>query len=158
MIKRKGILSVLILPMLCVLVLSASPAQAEVIYKWTDEKGTVHYGERPPEGVNAQRVTVSNAPDPDEVDDPYASARAPEGEPSAAQQQREQRAQMAEEQRQEAARIAAACEAQKSRLEQLIPRAKVILQNPDGTSRMLDDDERLSMIAESQKFVDENCN
>jgi len=136
---------------------TTGPVAADVIYKWTDEKGTVHYGERPPEGVNAERVLVSAAPEPEQVDDPYAAARITPEQRNEAQQQREEERLLAEQREQEEARIAAACEAQKARLAELIPRAKVILQNPDGTSRMLDDEERLAMIEESQKFVDENC-
>ncbi|MEE4173223.1 MAG: DUF4124 domain-containing protein [Xanthomonadales bacterium] len=133
------------------------PILAETIYKWVDESGTVHYGERPPEGVDAELVTVTTAK-PRSGDDPYAATRTQQTEKKEAEAERmvEQTAAI-EQRQQEQARLEAACAAQKSRLEQLIPRSKVLLQNPDGTSRMLGDDERLAMIEESQKFVDENC-
>lgn len=135
-----------------------TPAQAETIYKWTDDSGTVHFGELPPEGVNAEVVSVTTASTRTvSEEDPYAAARANLRSPAQAREDNAQAAQQREAQKQEEARIAAACNAQKSRLEELIPRSKVLLQSADGTSRMLSDDERQSMIDESQKFVDENC-
>jgi hypothetical protein len=133
------------------------PLLADTIYKWVDESGTVHYGERPPEGVDAELVTVTSARKA-QNQDPYAETRAAQAEQKEADAERMVEASAAyEQQQQERARIEAACAAQKARLEQLIPRSKILLQNPDGTSRMLGDDERLAMIDESQKFVDENC-
>lgn len=132
-------------------------ADTETIYKWTDLNGVVHYGERPPEGVDAVRVTVSSIA-PEDASDPYASARrGPDDEPSISEQKREERAKRAEEQAQEDARLTAACAAHRDRLSQLVPRTNILLQNPDGTSRRLDDNERLAMIDESQKFVDASC-
>ncbi len=40
---------------ICVLWALALAASAQV-YKWVDEKGTTHYGERPPQGKKAQEV------------------------------------------------------------------------------------------------------
>ena len=139
------------------LALATASVHAETFYKWVDENGTVHYGERPPEGVEAERVSVVGGPDVAPGDDPYARPPAAETGPSVAEQRREERAQAREEREQNQERVAAACEAQKARLEQLLPRPKVIMQNPDGTTRMLDDQERLDMIDESQKFVDQYC-
>ena len=41
--------------MVCMLWALLLPAAAQV-YKWTDEKGVTHYGERPPQGKNAEKV------------------------------------------------------------------------------------------------------
>jgi hypothetical protein len=150
--KRSFITAVAILALA-----SAPPLLADTIYKWVDETGTVHYGERPPEGVDAELVTVSSVRS-EAPADPYAETREAQAAQKEANAERMVEASAAyEQQQQEQARIEAACAAQKSRLEQLIPRSKILLQNPDGTSRMLGDDERLAMIDESQKFVDENC-
>ncbi|MFC6671347.1 DUF4124 domain-containing protein [Marinobacterium aestuariivivens] len=35
-------------------------ALAEPVYRWTDEKGKQHFGDVPPEGVDAKAVTFSN--------------------------------------------------------------------------------------------------
>jgi hypothetical protein len=133
------------------------PLLADTIYKWVDATGTVHYGERPPEGVDAELVTVTSARSSG-AEDPYAASREAQAAQKEVNAERMVEASAAyEQQQQEQARMEAACAAQKSRLEQLIPRSKILLQNPDGTSRMLGDQERLDMIEESQKFVDENC-
>ena len=38
---------------------SAAPAKAE-IYRWTDQTGVVHFGERPPMNGGAERIEVKN--------------------------------------------------------------------------------------------------
>ena len=139
-----------------VLALASVPSLfAATIYKWVDESGTVHYGERPPEGVDAEPVSVGSSGSVS-GGDPYAETRADQAAQKAATAERMAETGAVMEQQQQD-RLAAACAAQKARLEQLIPRPKVLLQNPDGTTRMLGDQERLDMIEESQKFIDENC-
>lgn len=39
----------------CVLAIALGPVSAQV-YKWVDENGVTHYGERPPQGRNATEV------------------------------------------------------------------------------------------------------
>jgi len=34
----------------------------QTVYKWVDEDGVVHFGDAPPEGVTAERITTSAAP------------------------------------------------------------------------------------------------
>jgi len=53
----------------CALLFAALPAGA-ALYKWTDEKGGVVYGDTPPPGVKAERVSAGVAPaDPNAVRD-----------------------------------------------------------------------------------------
>jgi hypothetical protein len=53
----------------CALLFAALPAAA-VLYKWTDEKGGVVYGDTPPPGVKAERVSASVTPaDPSAIQD-----------------------------------------------------------------------------------------
>lgn len=133
----------------------APPVPAETVYKWVDEKGTVHFGERPPEGVEATAVNVS----------PKSAGLVPERtpdttqdqQPSVAQQQRDERSEKAQAMQQEAELMAAACEAQRSQLMRLEPRTRVLVRDPDGSTRMLDDDERLKAIDEARTFIEENC-
>lgn len=143
--------------MLLMLCFAMASVHAETIYKWTDAQGTVHFGERPPEGVQAELVSITTRSDPS-TNDPYAAARKNLQTPAEARAQQAEQAKQWELERQEAERMAAACAAQRARLQELIPRSRVLLQNPDGTSRMLTDGERQDMIDESQNFVDENCN
>ena len=34
----------------------------QTVYKWTDEDGVVHFGESPPPGVAAEKITMQAAP------------------------------------------------------------------------------------------------
>jgi hypothetical protein len=52
---------------ICALTFAALPAAA-ALYKWTDENGRVVYGDTPPAGVKAERVTTAVPPaDPNAV-------------------------------------------------------------------------------------------
>ena len=35
----------------------------QTVYKWTDEDGVVHFGEQPPAGVDAERITTAAGPE-----------------------------------------------------------------------------------------------
>jgi hypothetical protein len=51
----------------CALLFAALPAGA-ALYKWTDDKGGVVYGDTPPPGVKAERINAAVAPaDPNAV-------------------------------------------------------------------------------------------
>lgn len=43
---------------LCGLLLASGPAGAGKVYKWVDESGGVHYGEKPPPAVEAETIRV----------------------------------------------------------------------------------------------------
>jgi hypothetical protein len=63
-----------------ILAAAAAPASAQV-FKWVDERGVTHYGERPPQGAKATEV-------PDKLASPppgRAPANPQKGEPHAAQ-------------------------------------------------------------------------
>jgi hypothetical protein len=45
----------------CALIFAALPATA-ALYKWIDENGRVAYGDTPPAGVKAERISTSVAP------------------------------------------------------------------------------------------------
>ena len=48
---------------LLILVFATSDVTAQqTVYKWTDEDGVVHFGEAPPPGVEAERITTQAAP------------------------------------------------------------------------------------------------
>jgi erythromycin esterase-like protein len=52
---------------ICALLFAALPAGA-ALYKWTDEKGGTVYGDTPPPGVKAERISANVAPgDPNAV-------------------------------------------------------------------------------------------
>ena len=51
----------------------ACPAGAQAIYKWVDENGRTHYGEKPPDDVKSKKIdapTPPSSPQPAKADNP----------------------------------------------------------------------------------------
>ena len=114
-----------------VLAALASPAYAQV-FKWVDERGVTHYGERPPQGGKATEV-------PDKLGTPGgvtpksdapAEAPAPQPEKSEETRRREQ------------------CDQQRELLDRLV-------QNELGSGKVQVD--RADAIARQEKLVAERC-
>lgn len=70
------------------LALLAAPVLAKELYRWTDEKGVVHYSDKKPEGQEFERRTMVTDPAvaaaPEEAvnpDDPEAAAPVAKAEP-----------------------------------------------------------------------------
>jgi len=112
---------------------TAVPALAQV-YKWVDEKGVTHYGERPPQGSKASEV-------PNKLGSPGGGSPAPS---DAAQQSGAPQTDATAEQRQETARREEQCRQQR----ELLARLK---QSPQTTA------EHYGAIARQQKIVTEQC-
>lgn len=162
--------------MLASLALCAGTAQAQTIYRWVDEQGTVHFGELPPAGSNATAVSISNektgtvSPLPAPTEPPLdASESAPaaatslpgentEEQVSYAQQVRNERAEKRASKVQDKQKIEAQCVAMRNQLAHTEPNPRVIVPTPDGGSRRLGDDERLALVNEAKTFIAQNCN
>jgi hypothetical protein len=135
--------------------LAAAAAHGQV-YRWVDEQGKVHYGERPPSGAKAKAVDEKPAPPP--------GAPAPKASPDAAQQERDfQRRRMEREQREAREQKAAEkarqqCERERTRLAQL-RNVRRIQSGVDekGNLRYLSDAERADAIASQEAAVGRAC-
>jgi hypothetical protein len=142
-------------------VLMATDAIAEdTVYRWVDDQGVVHFGDRPNDAANAEKLeiqsteTTSPAPGSDvERDDIYAQ---PEG-PSRAQQQREARAESRAEAAVLADAIAAGCDQRRQIVSQLEPSTRVMVRGEDGEVYRLDDNERLKALDEAKAYIAEKC-
>ena len=70
---------------LCALTLAVSTQGFAQLYKWTDENGKVHYGDKPPAGANLQQITgkvssyTSASVEPFSYTPPNESAEAAKG-------------------------------------------------------------------------------
>jgi hypothetical protein len=138
-----------------VALLAASAAHAQV-YRWVDEQGKVHYGERPPAGAKASPVQDKLAAPP--------GASAPKAAPDASQQERDfQRRQMERQQKEAsdqkaAARAKADCERERSRLAQLRTARRVITGVDDkGDRSYMSDAQRADAIASQEGAVARAC-
>jgi len=135
--------------------LAASTAHPQV-YRWVDEQGKVHYGERPPSGAKASPVEDRLAAPP--------GAPAPKAAPDASQQERDfQRRRMEREQKEASEQKAAEkakqqCERERSRLAQL-RNVRRIQSGVDekGNLRYMSDAERADAIASQEGAVARAC-
>lgn len=123
--------------------LAADTTKAKV-YTWTDDKGVIHYGERPPKDVNAKLVkTRTGHSDP-----------APAYIPSAPVQQEEQAAAPDEAQR---AQNEENCELIRRNLTMLNSAARMKTPDGNGNLRYMTEEEKEQKRQEMQRLLEENC-
>lgn len=141
---------------LCTL-LAAAPAAGAEIYRWVDEHGEVHYGDRPPAG-GAEAIELA----PGVVDPP--------GDPAAAQRRRRQqkvidafgkqraeREAAREEARAEAEERQARCRKARERLAQASDARYLYVPAEDGARDVLSDEQRRRLTERMQQAVERWC-
>ena len=109
----------------------AVPAFAQV-YKWVDERGVTHYGERPPQGGKASEV-------PDKLGSPGGVSPKPAAQGNA---------QPAQPEKSEEARRREQCDQQRELLDRLVQK-----ELSSGRVQM----DRADAIARQEKLVAEQC-
>jgi predicted outer membrane lipoprotein len=127
----------------------AATAAAE-IYRWVDENGQAHYGDRPPKGAEVETIRPQHrgfgsvpAPSPATTpsgDDDIATA----GEPV---DETERTARIRREQ----------CEKGRERLESYRNAARIQLRQEDGGTRDMNPEERVQAIARAEADVAQLC-
>lgn len=126
------------------------------VYRWVDENGVVHFGDRAPEQGDAEKVAIQPssgvhvAPD-SEPAAPYAEQK------SAAQQRRDERAEVNQENQVRAEVTSEICTQARNVVAQLEPSPRVNVTHEDGTVTRMDDNDRLEKLGEAQAFIEENC-
>lgn len=171
---RKQVLSIGTLA--AIALMAATAVTAQQIYRWVDTDGVVHFGNLPPEGVEAQAIsvranTVQSVPARKAMEpgageapadgDPAAAGdggAAPAADLSFAAQRRKDRADRRVEQAEEARELAARCAAMREQKAWVEPSPRVLVQDDDGTTRRLDDSEREKLLKEANDFLAANCN
>ena len=145
----------LLLPVLALCV--AAPAMAE-IYRWTDENGQVHYGERPPQD-KAERIDLPQGP----VSSPTPAADEAERRVrrqrmlDAFSHKREQKKAQKAREREERQRLAKECEQVKRYWSDLNYGGPVYYEGPDGGRRYLDDAERAAELDKLRPAYRKTC-
>jgi hypothetical protein len=130
------------------------PASAQV-YKWVDEKGTIHYGERPPQGKKAQEVEQRLA-------NP-GSAPGKAAQPSWKEQDLEFRKRRIETEqtetksKQQEAANRQACNQSRDQLAQMRLARRLYRLDEKGERVFQSDDERNASIARLEQLVSERC-
>jgi len=137
--------------------IAANGAFASEIYKWTDEDGNVHYGDRPA-GEQPERVAI--------VSQPTNPARIQ----AAAQARSESRAARAEEQaaaadaraardkqKAEAEDRAQKCASYKAQMQQLVVSRRLYREDENGERIYLDESETLAARERVENQISEFC-
>lgn len=135
------------------LMAAAGLASAQ-IYKWVDERGITHYGERAPEG--ARTATLPNSPAAP------SSANAPRPEDYRQRdlefRQRRIRTEAAEEkQREEAAMRRQRCNHERDELRQMRDVGRLYTLNENGERMFMDQAARDAAIGRQEKLVAQLC-
>ena len=143
---------------LIMFVVSASGiAFANEIYKWTDEDGNVHYGDRPTGDATEQRLAISSSPtDPSKVQTRVqarhttkeateeAAANKPQGPTE------EELLAQAEERRQK-------CDTFRARLQKFVTSRRLYKQDDNGERVYLDEEETQAARERVENQVQEYC-
>jgi len=130
-------------------------AFAETVYKWVDENGKVHYGDRPGNAGSTQMEVKDSAPAPNpaaeehrektqKLLDQYADERTEKQEQQA--KRKEEEAQRKE-----------SCAKAKKQLEQYQTASYLYEKDEKGERRVLSKEERAEAEANAQKAVDHWC-
>lgn len=126
------------------LAVAAGSAVAE-IYRWVDDQGRVHYGDRPAAGRSAEKLQSTPA-------GPARTAgRDTSGDRADPADEAEERAERAAEVRQQE------CKKARTRLQAYRDAARLTTTGPDGETRELDADERVDVIVRAEEQVAELC-
>lgn len=133
--------------------IASQPAlSAGKVYTWTDSKGVVHYGERPPKDVKATLIkTRSGHSDPTPTPPTPAPVAAPdtvttsEAPGEAAPQQTG------------SAKDPTQCEAARTNLATLNGYARIKTTDEKGETRYMSEEEKQQKRADMQKMIDQVC-
>ncbi|MDX2418729.1 MAG: DUF4124 domain-containing protein [Xanthomonadales bacterium] len=132
------------------------------IYRWVDENGVVHFGDRPDSQGSAEIVAVQKDVNSNNQDapqsEPSASGQQPDAAPSYAQQVRDERAERLTKAAAVKKETEAACEKVSQYLAAIEPSTRVMVTGEDGTVTRMDGEVRAQKVAESKAFLAEHCN
>lgn len=156
--RRPGRRGAAMLALTVGIVVTASGAGAE-IYKWVDENGQVHFGERRPSNAEAERVEVTSqrgagTPPTSKEAQPAEEEQVREVPLTPAQQAQKQ----AEIERLKAAHAERCQEAKAQRFKLTTGGGRVLVESEDGSVATITDEARAQRIAEAEKAIEESCN
>ncbi len=143
---------------LVMFVVSASGiAFANDIYKWTDENGDVHYGDRPTAVMTVKHVAISSSPsDPSKV---QARARSRYASEDSAQDSasREQQGPTKDELAAQAAEKRQKCDTYKARLKKFVQSRRLYKMDDNGERVYLDEKQAQATRERVENQVQEYC-
>ena len=128
-------------------------AAGEEIYRWVDDNGIVHFGDRPPEQADVETISIPQS----KVQPSANQEEAQDPQPNLAQQLREERAEARRKREANAEITAESCAKAREVVSQLEPMTRVMVTHEDGTVTRMDDNDRLETLGKAKAFVAENC-
>ncbi len=142
--------------LLLAVVIAIAPGSAisESVYKWTDEDGITHFGDRQPAGTRAETVNIRTGGSANRVagQSPQDQVEELEGRQQDAAER--QRLEVVEEARQK--QRSANCEAAQSNLRILASTSRIRVEE-DGEQRYLTPDEIIEKRKSFEQIAQENC-
>jgi type IV secretory pathway VirB10-like protein len=136
-------------------VMISRPGLAAGVYRWVDEQGGVHYGDRPPSEKESTHIDIEPAPTPA----PEDSERRAKSQRllEALESERNRDKQKAAQAKEEKARRDRNCQRAR-RQAALYQRANAMFRRgPDGERIYLSDEEREQALAQTRSLVDHWC-
>lgn len=131
-------------------------ASAQGLYKWVDEKGVVHYSDKPPAGQSGRKLDVAPQPPLDGSSSPQRSRSWQEQ--LAESNERRHQAEKAEQQRQKAAKEAEQkCLKARSALASLKRERPIYRSTKEGERVYIEDTERQRLAEGWQQQADTYC-
>ncbi len=130
----------------------ASSAHAGKVYKWTDENGTIHYGDKRPEGTKTETLKVesnSSAPRPS-LEEQLNNLEEKEEKENLVKQEQEQ-AKEAQEQNK------LRCNQAKNNLQTIENNARIRIEE-NGELRYMTPEEIAKKKEDMNKVIEEACN
>jgi len=123
---------------------------AEDYYRWVGKDGVVHYGSRPPAGVEAVKIKGSGKAAPTSSSATPAGT-APVSDADAAKARDAEQKEVIAQRKQQ-------CADEKARVENLkTPGRRIRMQQPDGSTKYLSPEEVATEISVSQEFINQAC-
>ncbi|MFV1972589.1 MAG: DUF4124 domain-containing protein [Thiohalobacterales bacterium] len=151
------------LPLTCVLLALASglhAASKDVIFKWIDDNGAVHYTQVPPQDREYETLKQVGAPGTAPAEKPASVRSDLQKQVEAMDKAQEERAE-AKNQMEQQDRIRERrkknCEISNRNLANLHQTGNRIFMTPDGEVMRLTDEERQRRIDEANRQIEENC-
>ncbi len=159
----------------CVMALMAGTISESVaareVYNWTDKNGIANYSDTPPDKQEAQvvefrethldssRGTGSIPGESQPGTDTGDNANGKEAGPplSAADARREKITADRTQRRETRAEIERMCAQHRQRLARIEPHRRVYYRDKNGKTVRMDDNQRISRIKESKKYIAKNC-
>jgi hypothetical protein len=144
----------------CLIMLTVSVsgiALANDIYKWTDEDGNVHYGDRPTGVQSEERVAVSSRPTDPAAVQARIDARRERAAAAKDEEVAEPQGPSEEELQAQAKERAERCETYKARLQKFVTSRRLYRHDENGERVYLDEEEAQAARERVENQVEEYC-